>query len=321
MNEKNNEYLPSLERVLKKIFVYFVLIITFVPCVLMPCFVSAAPENTEQEIFVNNVINDYVQELKDKGYTDVKYILSPLVQELGHKYILNDYEIDISKLVLKEYVFSVKYFVVSNKKNTVYFKTEKEKKDFIKQITKYQKNDYVEKIMWERIGIETEQKQVNNIITKAKKDYENYLAKQRQKQNAKKKKTTKKVIYTSGKIDTTNAIVRYAIQFNGNPYVSGGTSLTRGADCSGFTQSIYKHFGVSIARTPKQQAKQGKAVSFNELKAGDLVFYSGNGGKSITHVALYIGGGQIIHARTPKKGIGITTVNINMVKMAARRII
>lgn len=82
--------------------------------------------------------------------------------------------------------------------------------------------------MWERIGIETEQKQVNNIITKAKKDYENYLAKQRQKQNAKKKKTTKKVIYTSGKIDTTNAIVRYAIQFNGNPYVSGGTSLTRG---------------------------------------------------------------------------------------------
>lgn len=147
MNEKNNEYLPSLERVLKKIFVYFVLIITFVPSILMPCFVSAAPENTEQEVFVNNVINDYVQKLKDKGYTDVKYILSPLVQELGHKYILNDYEIDINKLVLKEYVFSVKYFVVSNKKNTLYFKTEQERKDFIKQITKYQKNDYVEKIM------------------------------------------------------------------------------------------------------------------------------------------------------------------------------
>lgn len=315
MNEKNNEYLPSLERVLKKIFVYFVLIITFVPCILMPCFVSAAPENTEQEVFVNNVINNYVQELKNKGYTDVKYILSPLVQEFGHRYILNDYEIDISKLVLKEYVFSVKYFVVSNKKNTIYFKTEQERKDFIKQITKYQKNDYVEKIMWTSIGIETEQKQVNNIITKAK---QSYIARQKQKV---KKKTTNKVIYTSGNIDTSSAIVRYAIQFNGNPYVSGGTSLTRGTDCSGFTQSIYKHFGVSIPRTPAAQARVGKKVSFNELKAGDLVFYSGNGGKSITHVALYIGGGQIIHARTPKKGIGITTVNINMVKMAARRII
>ena len=75
-----------------------------------------------------------------------------------------------------------------------------------------------------------------------------------------------------------------------------------------------------MPRTPSAQAKVGKKVSFSELKPGDLVFYSGNGGRSVTHVALYIGGGKIIHARTPKKGIGITTVNI-MIKMGARRVI
>ena len=314
MNEKNNEYLPSLERVLKKVFICFIIMMMFVPPILTSCFAATEVETTQQEIFVNEIINNHIQEIKDKGYTDVRYIVSPLSQIEGHNYISNNYETNIEKLVLKEYVFSVKYFVVSNKKNTIYFKTEKEKKDFIKQITKYQKNDYVEKIMWKQIGIETEQKQVNNIINKAKQDY---IARQKQKI---KKKTTNKVIYTSGNIDTSNAIVRYAIQFNGNPYVSGGTSLTRGADCSGFTQSIYKHFGVSIPRTPAAQAKVGKKVSFNELKSGDLVFYSGNGGKSVTHVALYIGGGKIIHASTPKGGIKISTVNI-MIKMTARRVI
>lgn len=318
MNEKNNDYLPSLERVMRKVIVWFIIVITFVPFILTSCFASNVSAKEERLDFINEIINNHIQEIKDKGYEDVNYRISPLAQQDGYNIIPNSFETDIDKLVLKEYVFSVKYFVLSNKKNTIYFKTEKESKDFIKKITKYQKNDYVEKIMWKQIGIETEEKKVNDIVEKAK---QNYLALQKKKQQVqKKKKKTNKVIYTSGSIDTSNAIVKYAIQFNGNPYVSGGTSLTKGTDCSGFTQSIYKHFGVKLPRTPAAQAKVGKKVSFNELKSGDLVFYSGNGGKSITHVALYIGGGKIIHARTPKKGIGITSVNV-MVKMTARRVI
>ena len=112
-------------------------------------------------------------------------------------------------------------------------------------------------------------------------------------------------------------ISNYAIKFKGNPYVHGGTSLTKGADCSGFTQSIYKHFDISIPRTVEGQSKVGKKVSFDELKEGDLVFYS-NGDNNPTHVALYIGNDKIIHASTPVGGIKITTVHI-MRKVTARR--
>ena len=316
MNEKNNGCLPSLGRVIRKMFVWFIIVFIFVPPILTTCFASSMPTEEERLNYINSIIDNHIQELKDKGYTEVRYMASPLVQENKNHMIINGYETSIEKLVLKEYVFSVKYFVVSNKKNTIYFKTEKEKKDFIKKITKYQKNDYVEKTIWKQIGIETEEKKINEIVEKAKKEY---LALQKKKQQTKKKKTNN-VIYTTGNIDTSNAIVKYAIQFKGNPYVSGGTSLTRGADCSGFTQSIYKHFGIKLPRTPSAQAKSGRKVGFNELKPGDLVFYSGNGGKSVTHVALYIGGGKIIHASTPKGGIKISTVNI-MIKMTARRII
>lgn len=316
MNEKNNGYLPSLGRVIRKMFVWFIIVFIFVPPILTSCLASSIPVEEERLNYINNIIDNHIQELEDKGYTEVRYMISPLAQDNKYHIIINNYETSIEKLVLKEYVFSVKYFVVSNKKNTIYFKTEKEKKDFIKKITKYQKNNYVEKTIWKQIGIETEEKKINEIVEKAKKEY---LALQKKKQQTKKKRTNN-VIYTTGNIDTSNAVVKYAIQFNGNPYVSGGTSLTRGADCSGFTQSIYKHFGVKLPRTPAAQAKVGKKVSFNELKSGDLVFYSGNGGKSVTHVALYIGGGKIIHASTPKGGIKISTVNI-MIKMGARRFI
>lgn len=114
-------------------------------------------------------------------------------------------------------------------------------------------------------------------------------------------------------------IASYAKQFVGNPYRSGGTSLTKGADCSGFVQSVFKHFGVKLPRTASSQATVGKKVSFNNLEPGDLVFYS-NGGKKITHVAIYIGNGKIVHAQTPRLGIGITTYNI-MTKVTARRVI
>ena len=142
------------------------------------------------------------------------------------------------------------------------------------------------------------------------------------------KTTTAKKSTTSTTNKTTNVssnkklgtqIASYAKQFVGNPYVHGGTSLTKGADCSGFTQSVFKHFGIKLPRTASSQAKVGKKVSFSELELGDLVFYS-NGGSRISHVAIYIGNGKIVHAQTPRLGIGITTYKI-MTRVTARRVV
>lgn len=99
---------------------------------------------------------------------------------------------------------------------------------------------------------------------------------------------------------TGAAIAKYALQFVGNPYVFGGTSLTNGADCSGFTMSVHKHFGISIPRSSVAQANSGKPVSIGSVQAGDIIYY-GN------HVGIYIGNGQIVHASTAKTGIKISS--------------
>lgn len=102
-------------------------------------------------------------------------------------------------------------------------------------------------------------------------------------------------------------IASYAQKFVGNPYVYGGTSLTRGADCSGFVQTIYSNYDVSLPRTSRSQSTAGKKVSFDELKAGDLVFYAKNG--TVNHVAIYIGNGKVCHASNAKDGIKISSWN------------
>lgn len=97
-------------------------------------------------------------------------------------------------------------------------------------------------------------------------------------------------------------VIDYAKQFLGNPYVYGGNSLTKGADCSGFTQQVFKNFGINLQRSSRSQyASNGYKVSKDQLLPGDLVFYGYNG--YIDHVAIYAGEGQIIHASTPKTGI------------------
>lgn len=120
--------------------------------------------------------------------------------------------------------------------------------------------------------------------------------------------TMTELLYGQGVSDVRVDMVEYAKQFLGNPYVWGGTSLTKGADCSGFVQSIYKKYGISISRTSRSQANDGTKISMSEAKPGDLIFYS-NGSGTINHVAMYIGGGQVIHASNPKSGIKISKYN------------
>ena len=101
-----------------------------------------------------------------------------------------------------------------------------------------------------------------------------------------------------------NSIVNYAVQFVGNPYVWGGTSLTNGADCSGFVQSVLKHFGVSVPRVSRDQAKSGTRITSDQMRPGDLVFYANSSG-TINHVAMYIGNGQVVNAASRRSGITI----------------
>lgn len=106
-----------------------------------------------------------------------------------------------------------------------------------------------------------------------------------------------------------STIANYALNFVGNPYVWGGTSLTNGADCSGFVQSVYAHFGYSIPRTSRDQASSaGYEVSINNVQPGDLIFYTNSSG-TINHVAMYIGNGKVVNASTARTGIKVSSYN------------
>lgn len=113
--------------------------------------------------------------------------------------------------------------------------------------------------------------------------------------------------YGEGVSNVRVDLCEYAKQFVGNPYVYGGTSLTKGADCSGFVMSVFKKFGIKLSHSSKAQSKEGTKISYSELQPGDLIFYSKNG--SINHVAIYIGNGQVVHASSPSTGIKISKYN------------
>lgn len=114
--------------------------------------------------------------------------------------------------------------------------------------------------------------------------------------------------YGVGVSDVRVELVEYAKQFLGNPYVWGGTSLTKGADCSGFVLSIFKNYGVTLPHYSGSQANCGTKISFDEIQPGDLIFYNNDNGV-IGHVAIYIGNNQIIHASSPSTGIKISKYN------------
>ena len=101
-----------------------------------------------------------------------------------------------------------------------------------------------------------------------------------------------------------NKIVNFACQFVGNRYVWGGTSLTHGCDCSGFTQSVLKNFGISVPRVSRDQARTGSKVTSANMRPGDLIFYANRSG-TINHVGMYIGNGQVVNAASTRSGIRI----------------
>lgn len=122
-----------------------------------------------------------------------------------------------------------------------------------------------------------------------------------------------KIIDNASGSDLGKKVAKFACQYIGNPYVSGGTSLTNGADCSGFTYRVYQEFGYSIPRTSYQQRSAGTGVSYDEAQPGDLICYEG-------HVGLYIGGGMIVHASSVKTGIKVSKAQYREI-LAVRRII
>ena len=112
-------------------------------------------------------------------------------------------------------------------------------------------------------------------------------------------------------------VVNYALQFVGNPYVYGGTSLTNGTDCSGFTMSVYAHFGYGLPRTAAAQMQGLSSVVLSAIQPGDLLFYRGKDG-SIGHVTMYIGGGQVVHASSSTTGIIVSGIGYRTPCAAAR---
>ncbi|MBR1930896.1 MAG: C40 family peptidase [Lachnospiraceae bacterium] len=124
---------------------------------------------------------------------------------------------------------------------------------------------------------------------------------------------TSSVIDSASGSELGKKIARYACQFVGNPYVPGGTSLTKGADCSGFTYRVYSDFGYTLPRTSYEQRSAGTAVDYSNAQPGDIICYDG-------HVAIYIGGGKIVHASTQKTGIKYGNATYRQI-LSVRRII
>ncbi len=138
-------------------------------------------------------------------------------------------------------------------------------------------------------------------------------AKAAKQQSSSSSSNTTTTVTVSGDSEMGKAVAEYALQFVGNPYVYGGTSLTDGADCSGFVMSVYANFGVSLPHSSSADRNQGYAVDgLENAQPGDLICYSG-------HVALYIGDGQIVHASTAKTGIIVSRADYKKI-LAIRRI-
>lgn len=119
--------------------------------------------------------------------------------------------------------------------------------------------------------------------------------------------TQLEVLYGKGVSDLGIDLAERAVQYVGCPYVYGGTSLTNGTDCSGFTMLLMKKYGIKLPHSARAQSRMGEEVSLNSLRPGDLIFYANSTG--VNHVTIYIGGGRVCHASSPSTGIKISDIN------------
>ena len=167
--------------------------------------------------------------------------------------------------------------------------------------TRSKENATVETKFADNTTIEKSKKETTKTET-AKKE-----SSKQESETAKPKKETKAATVPAGG-DERDAIVAYAKQFLGNPYKYGGTSLTDGCDCSGFTMQVYSKFGYSIGRDSRTQSNaSGNAIDESSLRKGDLIFYASD--DTINHVGIYIGDGKIIHSSNSRTGITISPAN------------
>lgn len=177
-------------------------------------------------------------------------------------------------------------------------RVKKEIKGWVKIVidsdTGYVSSDYV--------TVHTEFKQAESIEEERER-----LVRASQEQKSRDNQSNQSQSTSSNNYSKRNQIVNYALRFVGNPYVWGGTSLTKGADCSGYTQSVFRDNGISISRTSRTQAAGGKTISLSNIRPGDLVFYTRNG--TINHVAIYIGNGKVVGASNEEYGIRVSNYN------------
>lgn len=181
--------------------------------------------------------------------------------------------------------------------------------DFESQLStaKAKASEYQKKIAQQNAEIKRLQKEAEKAAAEA--------AKKKNNSSSSSSSNTSSGSSSSGSASTGSgtgaAIAAYGQRFIGNPYVFGGTSLTNGTDCSGFTQAVHANFGISIPRSSSAQATSGKAVSDSEKMPGDVVCYYG-------HVGIYIGNNQIVHASTPSTGIKISNIYYRSVRCIRR---
>ena len=236
----------------------------------------------------------------------------------GIEEVLNDYDASDHKVQVKEYLVPTEKgeysdMAFANVHSFLYIRSEPTKQskwvgklypDYAAKIkgpvgewTKIKSGDVTGYVYSQYITIgKKAQKKAKEMkkfhYARSRKEEEAILAKQREVSTAETNDAD------GGRAGSGQAVVEYASRFIGNPYVWGGTSLTHGADCSGFVQSVYKHFGIQLPRTSSQMRSAGRAVNYSNARPGDVICYNG-------HVGIYKGNGQIVNAINRARGIGI----------------
>ncbi len=246
------------------------------------------------------VVNTVTLNVREKASTDAKIVI-----QIGQDEVYK---------IIKEYA---EWYLIKIDSETLGFITKE--KEYVKVVGKFAHAISMEEILAQEEEEEEEQQEETNNNTSQTTTRSNNSNSTTRRSTTTKRSSVNRRTSTSKKSNSSSSssststrgksVASYALQFVGNPYVYGGSSLTNGTDCSGFTQSIYRNYGKSIPRTSRAQyASAGRIVSMNDLKSGDLLFYSGSGG-TVNHVAIYIGNGQVVHASNKRDGIKVSSYN------------